>query len=76
MKTANDIIQWVGTVFVLLMYTVMNFFPELAPWNIVFGLLGALSYFAWTVRVRNYPQMLINIVAITLCTGGLIRHFG
>ena len=76
MKTANDIIQWVGTVFVLLMYTVMNFRPELAPWNIVFGLAGALMYFAWTVRVRNYPQMLINIVAIALCTGGLIRHFG
>ena len=65
MNKANDIIQWVGTVFVLAMYTVMNFFPELAPWNIVFGLLGALAYFTWTVRVRNYPQMLINIVAIT-----------
>lgn len=62
--------------FVLLMYTVMNYWPELAPWNIVFGLLGALSYFAWTVRVKNYPQMVINAVAITLCTGGLIRHFG
>lgn len=76
MKTANDMIQWVGTLFVLLMYTVMNFFPEFTPWNIVFGLLGALSYFAWTVRVKNYPQMLINVVAIALCTGGLIRHFG
>ena len=76
MKTANDIIQWAGTVFVLAMYTVMNFFPELAPWNILFGLLGAVCYFAWTVRVRNWPQMLINVVAIALCTGGLIRHFG
>ena len=76
MNKANDIIQWVGTLFVLLMYTVMNFFPEFTPWNIAFGLLGALSYFLWTVRVRNYPQMLINVVAIALCTGGLFRHFG
>ena len=76
MKTANDIIQWLGTVFVLLMYAVMNYWPELAPWNITFGLVGALCYFAWTVRVKNYPQMLINIVAIALCIGGLIRHFG
>lgn len=75
MKT-NDLIQWAGTVFVLLMYLVMNYFPEQAPWNITFGLLGALMYFTWTVRVKNYPQMLINIVAIALCTGGLIRHFG
>ncbi len=76
MDKANNIIQWTGTLFVLLMYLVMNFFPEFAPWNITFGLLGAVAYFTWTVRVKNYPQMLINAVAIALCTGGLIRHFG
>jgi len=76
MDKANNIIQWTGTVFVLLMYLVMNYFPELTPWNIVFGLLGALAYFTWTLRVRNYPQMLINVVAIALCSGGLIKHFG
>lgn len=75
MKT-NDLIQWLGTGFVLVMYVLMNFYPELHPWNIIMGLLGAVTYFTWTVRVRNYPQMIINIVAMTLCVLGLYKHFG
>jgi len=74
MMKLNDMIQWVGTAFVLSMYVVMNLFPELAPWNLVFGLAGAVAYFAWTVRVRNYPQMVINTVAMTLCVAGLARY--
>lgn len=73
---ANELIQWVGTAFVLAMYTLMNLFPELTPWNLVAGLGGSLAYFVWTIRVRNYPQMVINVVAITLCVLGLLKHFG
>jgi hypothetical protein len=76
MKTANDIIQWVGTALVLLMYLVMNVFPQHIFFIQLFGLLGATAFFTWTVRVRNYPQMTINVVAMTLCTVGLLRHFG
>ena len=76
MKTANDIIQWTGTLFVLLMYLVMNVFPQHFVFIQVFGLLGATAFFTWTVRVKNYPQMTINAVAITLCVTGLLRHFG
>lgn len=65
-----------GTGFVLGMYTLMNLFPELSPWNLVMGLGGSVMYFVWTLRVRNYPQMVINIVAMTLCVLGLIKHFG
>jgi MFS superfamily sulfate permease-like transporter len=72
----NDLIQWTGTGFVLSMYVVMNLFPELTPWNLIFGLGGAVMYFIWTLRVRNYPQMVINVVAMTLCVLGLIKHFG
>lgn len=72
----NNLIQWLGTGFVLAMYVVMNLFPELTPWNLVFGLAGAIAYFTWTIRVKNYPQMVINIVAMTLCVLGLYRYFG
>jgi hypothetical protein len=75
MKTANDIIQWVGTLFILAMYLVMNVFPEHIVYIQLFGLLGAVSFFTWTVRVKNYPQMTINAVAMTLCIVGLLRHF-
>ena len=76
MKNANEIIQWIGTANILVMYVIMSYFPQLHPWNIVFGFLGGVCFFAWTVRVKNYPQMVINAVAITLCLGGLLKHFG
>lgn len=75
MNKANELIQWTGTVFILAMYVIMSYFPELHPYNILMGLLGGVCYFTWTVRVRNYPQMLINAVAIALCLGGLIKHY-
>jgi len=76
MNSTNDLIQWVGTGFVLAMYVLMNLFPQLTPWNLAAGLCGAVAYFVWTVRVRNYPQMVINTVAMTLCVAGLLKHFG
>jgi hypothetical protein len=70
----NDAIQWTGTLFVLIMYYLMNLRPELAPYNLIAGLCGSIAYFAWTIRVRNYPQMVINIVAMTLCVAGLYNY--
>ncbi len=74
MNKTNDVIQWTGTLFVLVMYLVMNVFPEHILFIQLFGLLGAITYFTWTVRVKNYPQMMINIVAMTLCVVGLLKH--
>lgn len=74
MTKTNELIQWVGTAFVLVMYYLMNIRPDLAPYNLVAGLCGSVAYFIWTVRVRNYPQMLINITAIALCILGLSKQ--
>ncbi len=74
MNKTNDIIQWTGTAFVLAMYGVMNLFPEHIAFIQLFGLLGAIAFFTWTVRVKNYPQMTINAVAMTLCVTGLLKH--
>ena len=73
MTKLNDIIQWVGTGFVLAMYAVMNLAPSLTQLVQLCGLLGALCYFIWTVRVKNYAQMTINVVAMTLCVVGLLK---
>jgi hypothetical protein len=71
----NNVLQWTGTVFILLMYVLMNFFRELQL-DAVAGLLGGLCYFVWTVRVANKPQMLVNVVAITVCAVGLFKVYG
>jgi hypothetical protein len=70
----NDIIQWVGTFFILAMYVLMNFFRD---WGLdpVCGLLGGLCYALWAYRVANKPQMLVNVVAITVCVIGLVKAF-
>ena len=72
----NEIIQWIGTAFILVMYAIMNFFPDLYPWNIITGLGGAVCFFAWAIRVANKQQMIINGVAIVLCVLGLYKAFG
>ncbi len=71
----NSALQWTGTCFILLMYVLMNFFRELQL-DALAGLLGGLCYFAWTVRVANMPQMLVNVVAITVCSVGLFKVYG
>lgn len=69
----NDALQWAGTVSLLTMYVLMSFYPHLHPWNIVAGLCGGACYLAWTVRVRNKPQMIVNGVALAIGLAGLFK---
>ena len=72
-KHIDAVLQWSGTVCLLTMYTLMSFFPHLHPWNIVAGLCGGACYLAWTLRVRNKPQMLVNGVAMAIGLAGLYK---
>lgn len=67
----NDWIQWAGTVCFLGMYTLMSL--NMFPWNVVAGVLGGTLYLAWSIRVRNTPQMITNVVAIAICLVGLYK---
>ena len=70
----NDALQWLGTLFILAMYVLMNFFRDLQL-DALAGLLGGVCYLAWTIRVANRPQMIVNVVAITVCALGLWRMY-
>jgi drug/metabolite transporter superfamily protein YnfA len=72
----NDGLQWAGTACFMCMYTVMSLFPELHPWNVVFGALGGLFYLGWSARVANKPQTITNVVGVTICIVGLLRAWG
>jgi len=54
----------------------MNFFHTLHPLQIVLGLCGGLCYFAWSYRVANKPQMIVNLAGISVCAAGLFHYFG
>jgi drug/metabolite transporter superfamily protein YnfA len=72
----NEILQWMGTASFMVMYTIMSFFPDQHPWNIVFGALGGGLYLIWSFRVKNKPQTITNIVGLTICLIGLFRVWG
>ena len=72
----NEAIQWAGTGSFMCMYTLMSFFPELHPWNVVFGALGGVLYLVWSLRVANKPQTITNLVGIAICLVGLYRAWG
>ena len=73
MKT-NELIQWIGTAFILVMYVISNFFPgyDLLRNSVALG--GALCFFTWSYRVKNTQQMIINGVALALCCVGIYRE--
>jgi len=50
--------------------------PAAYPWNIVTFFAGTVAFLIWTLRVRNRPQMLVNVVALGIGATGLIRAFG
>jgi hypothetical protein len=71
----NDILQWVGAVFIIAGHTLNSVGPAAHPWNILAFLLGTITFFVWTIRVGNKPQMLVNIVALLLGVVGIVRAF-
>jgi hypothetical protein len=76
MNKTNETIQWLGTAFILGMYVISNFFPGYDNLRNAVALVGALCFFAWSYRVANRQQMIINGVAIVLCVVGLLRTVG
>jgi hypothetical protein len=72
----DNSLQWAGTASLMTMYVIMSFFPELHPWNLVAGCLGGVLYFAWTLRVANKPQMIVNAMGITITLLGLYKAWG
>ena len=76
MNKTNELIQWAGTAFILGMYVISNFFPGYDDLRNAVALVGAGCFFAWSYRVANKQQMIINGVAIVLCCVGLLKSFG
>ena len=76
MNKTNELIQWAGTAFILGMYVISNFFPGYDELRNSVALVGAACFFAWSYRVANKQQMIINGVAIVLCVVGLLRAVG
>ena len=72
----NEIIQWIGAVFIIIGHSLNAVGPAAYPWNIVVFMLGTLLFLTWSIRVTNRPQMLVNVIALFIGLTGLATAFG
>lgn len=71
----TETIQWMGAISVIAGHILNAIGPAAYPWNIVAFSIGTALFFAWSIRVRNRAQLIVNIVAIVTCTLGLVNAF-
>jgi energy-converting hydrogenase Eha subunit E len=69
----NNILQWVGAVFIIVGHICNAIGPDAHPYNIVAFTLGTIMFLTWTIRVKNNPQLVVNVVAIVTCLIGLVN---
>jgi hypothetical protein len=56
------------------MYTLMSL--DMYPYNVLAGIAGGTFYLIWSIRVKNKPQLVTNVVALTICCIGLFKAWG
>ena len=75
-QNVNDILQWTGAVFIIAGHALNAVGPAAYPWNILAFFVGTIAFLLWSIRVANKPQMLVNIVAISISGFGMFRAIG
>jgi hypothetical protein len=71
----DEILQWSGAVFIIAGHSLNAVGPEAYPYNIVAFFAGTVLFLGWSLRVRNRPQLLVNVVALTIGATGLYKAF-
>jgi hypothetical protein len=72
----NEILQWTGAVFIIAGHSLNAVGPAAYPYNILAFFLGTILFMAWSIRVANKPQLLVNIVALAIGLTGLVKAIG
>ncbi len=72
----DERLQWSGAVAIVTGHSLNALGPSVYPWNIVAFVVGTVLFLAWAVRVRNGPQLMVNIVALLIGAAGLYKAIG
>jgi hypothetical protein len=75
-KHIDDALQWIGAVAIIAGHVLNAVGPAAYPYNIAVFAVGTVAFLAWAVRVRNVPQAVVNIVALTIGLVGLYNALG
>ncbi len=72
----NELLQWIGAVFIIAGHSLNAAGPAVYPYNIVAFFIGTILFLIWSLRVENRPQLLVNVVALSIGATGLYKAFG
>ena len=72
----NEVIQWIGSVFIIAGHTLNAAGPEVYPYNLIAFFIGTVMFLTWSIRVTNRPQMLVNIIALFIGLTGMAKAIG
>jgi hypothetical protein len=71
MNLNNEAIQWIGAVAIIAGHTLNAIGPAAYPWNIYAFAVGTVAFLTWAIRVKNRPQLAVNLVAFGLGVAGI-----
>ena len=74
----NQFLQWTGAIFISLghLLNTLSIVYHKDFWNILAFGIGAVAFCTWSIRVRNRPQTIVNIVSLITIGAGLVRALG
>ena len=74
-KHIDDALQWTGAIAIIAGHVLNAVGPAAYPYNIAVFAVGTVAFLAWACRVRNLPQAVVNVVALTIGLVGLYNAY-
>jgi len=71
----DEALQWAGAVAIIAGHVLNSIGPSMYPYNIAVFAVGTVAFLAWACRVRNMPQGVVNVVALTIGLVGLFNAY-
>jgi hypothetical protein len=72
----DEALQWTGAAAIIAGHVLNAVGPSMYPYNIAVFAVGTVLFLAWAARVRNVPQAVVNVVALTIGLVGLYNAVG
>jgi hypothetical protein len=75
MNKTNELIQWVGAVAIIAGHSLNAMGPAVYPYNIIAFFVGTIFFMTWSIRVSNKPQLLVNVISLSIGLFGIYKAF-
>jgi hypothetical protein len=76
MNKTNEILQWTGAVAIVLGHILNAVGPAAYPYNIIVFAIGTILFMIWAFRVKNRPQLMVNVISLAIGIVGLLKAIG